>query len=54
MPTQNPRLTITLKPSTAALMRRMSELTGAKDISVKQTKCSARGEACCEWQLNWR
>lgn len=28
MPTQNPRLTITLKPSTAALMRRMSELTG--------------------------
>lgn len=28
MPTQNPRLTITLKQSTAALMRRMSELTG--------------------------
>lgn len=28
MPTQNPRLTITLKPSTAALMRRMSEITG--------------------------
>ena len=28
MPTQNPRLTITLKPSTAALLRRLSELTG--------------------------
>lgn len=28
MPAKNPRLTITLKPSTAALMRRMSELTG--------------------------
>ena len=35
-------------------IERMSELTGAKDISVKQTKCSARGDACCEWQLNWR
>ena len=28
MPTTNPRLTITLKPSTAALLRRMSDLTG--------------------------
>lgn len=28
MPTQNPRLTITLEPSTAAQLRRMSELTG--------------------------
>lgn len=28
MPAKNPRLTITLKPSTAAVLRRMSELTG--------------------------
>lgn len=28
MPTNNPRLTITLEPSTAAQLRRMSELTG--------------------------
>lgn len=35
-------------------IERMAELTGAKDISVKQTQCSARGESCCEWQLNWR
>lgn len=28
MPTANPRLTITLEPSTAAQLRRMSELTG--------------------------
>jgi hypothetical protein len=28
MPAKNPRLTITLKPTTAALMRRISELTG--------------------------
>ena len=35
-------------------IERMAELTGAKDISVKQTQCFARGQACCEWQLNWR
>ena len=28
MPTNNPRLTITLEPSLAALLRRLSELTG--------------------------
>lgn len=34
MPTLNPRLTITLTPSTAARMRRMSELTGNSQSSM--------------------
>lgn len=35
-------------------IERMAELTGAKDIRVKQTQCFARGAAACEWQINWR
>lgn len=34
MPTPNPRLTITLEPSTAAQLRRMSELTGNSQSSM--------------------
>ena len=34
MPTSNPRLTITLKPSTAAQLRRISELTGNSQSSL--------------------
>lgn len=34
MPTLNPRLTITLTPTTAARMRRMSELTGNSQSSM--------------------
>ena len=34
MPTKNPRLTITLKPATAALMQRMSEVTGQSQSSL--------------------
>lgn len=34
MPATNPRLTITLKPATAALMRRLSELTGQSQSAM--------------------
>lgn len=34
MPATNPRLTITLKPSTATLLRRISELTGNSQSSL--------------------
>jgi hypothetical protein len=34
MPATNPRLTITLKPSTAAQMRRLSELTGNSQSAI--------------------
>ena len=34
-------------------IERMAELTGVKNISVRQTKCYAKGEAHCEWELNW-
>ena len=35
-------------------IERMAELTGAKDISIEQTQCFARGAANCEWRLSWR
>ena len=34
MPTINPRLTVTLKPSTATLLKRISELTGNSQSSL--------------------
>ena len=34
MPTQNPRLTVTLEPSVAARLRRVSELTGNSQGSM--------------------
>lgn len=34
MPTKNPRLTITLKPSLAATLRRLSEITGNSQSSI--------------------
>ena len=35
-------------------IEKMAELTGAKDITINKTKCVARGDANCEWQLRWR
>jgi uncharacterized protein (TIGR02265 family) len=32
----------------------MAELTGAKQIQVKQTQCFAKGGPCCEWQITWK
>ncbi len=34
MPTKNPRLTMTLTPTTAAQLRRLSELTGSSQASL--------------------
>lgn len=35
-------------------IERMGELTGVKDIDVKQTGCFAKGAECCEWRISWR
>lgn len=35
-------------------IERMAELTGAKDIVLRQTQCFAKGGPCCEWTLQWR
>jgi uncharacterized protein (TIGR02265 family) len=34
-------------------MERMAELTGARDITVEQTQCFAKGAPHCEWMLKW-
>jgi hypothetical protein len=34
-------------------IERMAELTGAKNVSVQQTECAARGGKVCQWQLKW-
>jgi hypothetical protein len=31
----------------------MAILTGAKNISVKQIACYARGDEACEWEVHW-
>ena len=35
-------------------IERLAEMTGAKDVDVKQKKCFARGDANCEWELHWK
>ena len=35
-------------------IEKMAEMTGAKDIAINKTKCVARGDGHCEWQLRWR
>jgi hypothetical protein len=35
-------------------IEKMAELTGAKDIVITKTRCFARGDRNCEWQLRWR
>ena len=34
-------------------IERMAELTGAKNVSVQQTECAARGGKVCQWQVKW-
>jgi len=35
-------------------IEKMAELTGAKQVTIAQTQCFAKGAACCEWMLNWK
>ena len=35
-------------------IERMGELTGAKDVRVRQTKCYALGAPHCEWTITWQ
>ena len=44
MPTKNPRLTITLQPSLAAQLRRLSELTGNSQSALISELLSGSGE----------
>ncbi len=32
---------------------RMAEITGVKNVQVKQTQCFAKGAPNCEWTLTW-
>ncbi len=34
-------------------IERLSELTGAKNVEVKQTQCYAKGAPNCEWTVTW-
>jgi len=35
-------------------IERMAELTGAKNVSVQQTQCYAKGAPHCEWSVRWQ
>lgn len=35
-------------------IERMAELTGVKNVVVKQTQCYAKGGGACEWQISWQ
>ncbi len=35
-------------------IERMAELTGVKNIELRKTRCAAKGEDCCEWNLQWQ
>lgn len=35
-------------------IERMAEMTGVQDVQIEKTKCFARGQSHCEWQLRWR
>ncbi|HLJ73862.1 MAG TPA: TIGR02265 family protein [Thermoanaerobaculia bacterium] len=34
-------------------IERLAELTGAKDVRVRQTQCFAKGAPHCEWSITW-
>ena len=34
-------------------IERMAELTGAKNVRVRQTQCFAKGAPHCEWTIHW-
>ena len=35
-------------------IEKLAELTAVKDVSIEKTRCFARGQGRCEWQLRWR
>ena len=35
-------------------IERMAQLTGAKNVSVEQTQCFAKGAPNCEWNVKWQ
>lgn len=39
---------------TTGWIERMGILTGAKDVTVRQTKCFAKGDPQCEWTVSWK
>jgi V4R domain len=34
-------------------IERMAELTGVKNVKVRQTQCYAKGAQSCEWTVDW-
>jgi hypothetical protein len=34
-------------------IERMAELTGVKDVRIRQTQCYAKGGPHCEWSITW-
>ncbi|HET8798238.1 MAG TPA: TIGR02265 family protein [Thermoanaerobaculia bacterium] len=34
-------------------IERMAELTGARQLRIDKTQCTAKGGTCCEWRLRW-
>lgn len=48
---------VKMEPAACARMsgwiERMAEMSGAKNLRLTKTKCSSKGDACCEWQLDW-
>jgi uncharacterized protein (TIGR02265 family) len=34
-------------------IERLAELTGAREVRIKQTQCFAKGEPHCEWSISW-
>jgi uncharacterized protein (TIGR02265 family) len=35
-------------------IERMAEMTGVKNVDVKQTQCCTKGGAFCEWNVTWQ
>jgi hypothetical protein len=34
-------------------IEKVAELTGAKNVKIEKLQCFTKGEACCEWKLEW-
>ena len=34
-------------------IEQIAELTGAKNTKIEKLQCFTKGEACCEWKLDW-
>lgn len=35
-------------------IERMAQLTGVKEVKIEHTRCYARGDQACEWNLSWK